>query len=122
MSEKYKITKDITAREDPKYVISHLIMSVAADLANKDKHDPAMWPEWSEESKAWWDEIEQRMTRPACLNFDWEAAKKEIREAVENEENRINRNRDYMTSWCVGMKDGLWKAYNIMEKYVKVKG
>ena len=121
MSEKYKITKDITAREDPKYVIGHLIMSVAVDLANKDKHDPAIWPEWSEETKSWWDEIEQRMTRPACLGFDWEAAKKEIREAVDNEEHFLKGDRDYMTSWRVGIKDGLWKAYNIMEKYVKVK-
>ena len=122
MSEKYKITKDITAREDPKYVISQLVVSVAFDLANKDKHDPAIWPEWSEETKAWWDEIEQRMTRPACLGFDWEAAKREIREAVDNEEQFLKGNRDYMTSWRVGIKDGLWKAYNIMEKYVKVKG
>ena len=79
------IDKDITAREDPKYVIGHLIMSVAVDLANKDKHDPAIWPDWSAETKMWWQEIEQRMTRPACLNFDWEAAKKEIREAIAND-------------------------------------
>ncbi len=121
MGDKYQITKDITAREDPKYVIAHLIMSVAVDLANKDKHDPAIWPEWSVETKAWWDEIEQRMTRPACLSFDWEAAKNEIREAVDNEEHFLKGNRDYMTSWRVGIKDGLWRAYNIMEKYVKVK-
>ena len=121
MDDKYLITKDITAREDPKYVIGHLIMSVSADLANINPYEPAIWPEWSEDTKAWWDEIEQRMNRPACLNFDWEAAKKEIREAVENEEHFLKGNRDHMTSWRVGIKDGLWRAYNIMEKYVKVK-
>ena len=121
MGDKYQITKDVTAREDPKYVIGHLIMSVAADLANKDPHDPAIWPEWSEDTKAWWDEIEQRMTRPACLNFDWESAKKELKEAVDNEMDFLKGNRDHMTSWHVGIKDGLWKAYSIMEKYVKVK-
>ena len=45
MSEKYKITKDITAREDPKRVIGCPIMSVAVDLANKGKHNCAIWPE-----------------------------------------------------------------------------
>lgn len=115
------VDKNITARENPKFIVGSLIMCVAMDLANKDKHDPSIWPEWSEDTKAWWTEIEERMTRPACLNFDWEAAKKEIREAVENEEHFLNGSSDYMTSsWRFGVKDGLWKAYGIMEKYVKV--
>ena len=114
------IDKNITARENPKFIVGSLIMSVAADLANKDKRDPAIWPEWSEETKAWWEEIEQRMTRPACLNFDWEAAKKEIREAVDNEEHFLEQGQNQTTSWRVGVKDGLWRAYNIMEKHVKV--
>ena len=116
------IDKNDTARENPKFVIGSFVMCVAADLANKDKHSPAIWPEWSEDTKLWWKEIEQRMTRPACLNFDWEAAKQEIREAVENEEHFLNGQQDYMTSWRVGIKDGLWKAYNIMERHVTVKG
>ena len=115
------IDKNATAREDPKFALGSFIMCVAVDLANKDKHDPAIWPEWSEDTKLWWEEIEQRMTRPACLNFDWEAAKQEIRDAVENEEHFLKGNQDHMTSWRVGIKDGLWRAYNIIEKYVTVK-
>lgn len=113
MDEQFKITKEITAKEKSERLVGHLIINVRAD----DQKEGG----WSEDTLAWWNEIDSRMSAPACLNFDWESAKKEIEEAVENENYRIARNRDYMTSWCVGIKDGLWKAYNIMNKYVKVK-
>lgn len=114
------IDKDKIAREDCESIVGLFVMSVSADIASKDVHDPSIWPKWSDNTVAYWEQIEQRMKNPPCLGFDWEAAKKEIRDEIELQKQCL-KNIDHHTSWRVGIKEGLLAAYRIMEKHVKLK-
>lgn len=104
------------ALEKDDNLVGMLIMAAAVDLAHhRESHSAAIWPEWSEDTVTRWKEIEDRMKGTVCLNFDREKALKQIEEKVEQQKQIMGTTPKHDTSWRLGMIDGLWDAYRIVE-------
>ena len=116
-----QLTKEDTAKEKSENLVGRFLLCAAVDLAEHRKANKAkIWPEWSEETKLWWEEIDSRMKEPACLNFDREEAQKRIKEKIDQQRKIMGRGLEHDTSWRVGIVDGLWDAWNIMEDCIQI--
>ena len=112
--------KEIMAKEDPKFIIGRFVMSIQHDVLNKDPHSASIYPEWSEETILWWNEIESRMTAPACLNFDWENAKEILKNEIDQETDHMKHCDKSQVSWRDGIIYGLNRAWAIMDVCVRM--
>lgn len=81
---------------------------------------PSVYPDWSEDSKMLWTEIENRMKEPTVLHFDKDKCLGKIMDEIKNQ-NSITKFTDYATSYHVGIISGLDLAYKIIEECVGVK-
>lgn len=60
--------------EDDEKLIGFFCMHIGYDWHDKPEHDPAMYPEWSEVTKAIWSEIKRRMKGTVVQEFDFDGA------------------------------------------------
>jgi len=120
-SEIRKLTREDTAKEESENLVGRFIICAAVDLADhRAAHKAEIWPEWSEETKLWWEEIDSRMKEPVCLNFDWKEAQKRIEEKADQQKKIMGSRQEHDTSWRVGLRDGLWDAWRIMEDCIHI--
>ena len=111
-------TQETAPLEDDKTVIGRFVASVGHDFADHRKKKTAqIWPDWSDETKALWGEIESRLTTPKCLEFDADGCIAAISDEIDTQRQMANK-ADYTTSWRVGICDGLKKAWRLIREHM----
>ncbi len=107
------------ATEDNDMLLRRLIRLVGYDYVAHEKKDTAqIHPDFSEETKVFWEEVEHRLNAPTVLAFDRERCRKEINKDIEDQNWHLKHGQDYTHSYHAGIKNGLYKALGIMEKYL----
>lgn len=111
------IDKDQIAREDNEHIIGRFVAAVGRDYHKE--YAPHLYPDFSEDTVALWEEIEKRLTAPTCLTFDRYGCLQEIRDELKQQEGILKQGATYTSSYHVGIKSGLNLALNIIEKHIK---
>lgn len=112
--------KNRIARMSNEDVVRFFVSCVGADY--KTDYAPHLWPEFSADTTALWDEIEARMNVRKTLNFDREDCESRLREEIKKQTNILNGGPDYSTSYHYGIKSGLNIAFEIVEGSITAGG
>lgn len=105
------------AKETNEFLLRRLVACVGGDY--KQDYSPHLWPDFSEETIALWNEAESRMKEPTCLNFDRDSCLSELREEIRKQSDILKDGPDYSTSYHYGIRSGLNLALGIIEKHIK---
>lgn len=110
------VDKDQIAREDNSMLIRRFVAAVGHDYSQD--YAPHLYPTFSEDTVALWDEIESRLKEPRCVNFQRDACLSELREEVKKQDGILAGGPDYATSYHYGLRSGLNTAIGIVEKNI----
>ena len=110
--------KDNIARETNEMLVRRFVAAVGYDY--RQDYSPHIYPEFSEDTVALWEEIERRMTEPKCLNFYHDECVEEIRNDIKTQSDILNGGADYTTSYHYGVRSGLNMALTAIEKNVRL--
>lgn len=113
------VDKDRIGREEDEMLVRMLVAYAGADY--KTEYSPHLWPEFSEETIAVWEEIEKRMKGTRCLGFDREGCLRALREEIKKQEGILKGGADVGTSFHYGVKSGLNLAWRIIEGHIVVE-
>jgi hypothetical protein len=105
--------KNRIARMSNEDVVRFFVSCVGADY--KTDYTPHLWPDFSADTTALWDEIEARMTERKTLSFDRDECRERLREKIRTQVAILNGGPDYSTSYHYGIKSGLETAFGIVE-------
>lgn len=111
------IDKDRIAREDNESLIARFVAAVGNDY--HEDYSPHLYPDFSENTVALWEEIENRLNAPTCLTFDRDGCLKDIKDELKKQEGILKNGVTCTTSYHVGIKSGLNLAWSIIEKHIK---
>lgn len=112
-----RMSKDDIAKMDNETLIGTFVSNVGYDYSTD--YSPHAYPDWSEETKDLWSEIENRMQKPTVLDFDGESCIGRIREEIQKQKDITDGQADYSTSYHVGIISGLNDAWRIIEESVR---
>ena len=73
---------------------------------------------WSDNTKAYWQELEDRLKEPTCMEFNY----KECTDALysmASEQNALARRCDYTTSYHKGIESGIRSSIREIDKHMK---
>lgn len=111
------IDNDEIARETNEMLVRRFVAAVGYDY--KQDYSPHIYPDFSEDTVALWEEIERRMTSPECLNFHYDDCLAEIRSDIATQSDILNGGVDYATSYHYGIRSGLNMALGAIERNVR---
>ncbi len=117
--EMEEMQKTREAAESDEMLLRTFVMNVGFDY--RQDYRPHLHPEFSDKTQFLWEEIEKRMKGTRVLGFDRERCLREIREALNNQEQILRQGVDYTTSYHVGIKSGLNSAWRIIESCLLYK-
>lgn len=107
------------AKLENKYLLGMFVTCIGADYQTD--YEPKIYPNWSEDSKRLWTEIESRMKEPTVLDFDKDGCIEQIRQEI-RKQNELASPPDYTTSYHVGIASGLNTAWRIIEDHIRSDG
>lgn len=107
---------------DNKILIGQFVASVGYDFGTY--YDPHLWPEWSPETTALWEEIECRLKESRTMNFDDKGCIEELEKAIKNHRDiikmTVERGGDLSTvSWRDGIIDGFRSAISSVKEHIR---
>ena len=102
-------------REENSMLIRRFVASVGYDYR---QNYPRAYPVFSDDTVAYWNEIEKRMKAPRCLRFQREDCLSELKAESKKQSDIVASGEHYVTSYHYGIQSGLNKAIRIIEKYV----
>lgn len=111
------IDKDEIARETNEMLVWRFVAAVGYDY--KQDYSPHIYPIFSEDTVALWEEIERRMTAPECLNFHYNNCLAEIRRDIATQSDILKGGVSYMTSYHYGIRSGLDMALGAIKRNVR---
>lgn len=102
-------------KEDGEMLIRRFVSNVGYDYIQHHKKDTAkVHPDFSEETRILWEEIEERLQKPVVIGFDREKCIAKLKEEAENQSKLCSR-ADYASSYHYGLKQAYWNAVRIVE-------
>lgn len=110
---------DDAAREDDKMLIRHFVGAIGYDYIQHHKKNTAkIHPDFSEDTRIFWREIESRLKGTTVLDFDREGALAELKEKGKQQA-ELCKIADYSTSYHYGLKCAYYEAMRIIEEHTK---
>lgn len=111
---------DKLAQESNEMILRIFVSAIGCDyIAHHKKNTAQFHPDFSEDTKSLWEEIESRLNAPTCLSFDIDAAYSMLNEEIEKQRGIINQNEYSTQSYHAGIKTGLNVAIQIMKLCIK---
>ena len=102
-------------KEDGEMLIRRFVSNVGYDYIQHDKKDTAkLHPEFSEETRIFWEEIEERLQKPVAIGFDREKCIAKLKEEADKQSKLCSR-ADYASSYHYGLKQAYYNAISIVE-------
>lgn len=112
---KEDIIKD-AATEDNEMLLRRFVGMVGYDYVQHDKRNTSqIHPDFSEDTKIFWKEVEKRLNAPTTLNFDREQFLKRMDEEIKDQDYSVKHGQDYVKSYHAGIKSGLNIALSIAD-------
>lgn len=111
------VDKNEIARETNEMLVRQFVAAVGYDY--RQDYSPHIYPDFSDDTVAMWEEVESRMTAPECLSFDREECLAQIRNEDRNQQIIIGTGANYTTSYHVGIRSGLNFALKAIEQNVR---
>ena len=111
------IDRDEIARETNEMLVRRFVAAVGYDY--KQDYSPHIYPDFSEDTVALWEEIEWRMTTPECLNFNLDDCLNKIKSEIATQNDILNSGVGYATSYHYGVRTGLGMALGVIEGSVR---
>ena len=110
---------DNIAREDNEMLIRRFVAAVGYDYIEHDKkHSAQIHPDFSEDTIALWQEIEDRLHGTVTLVFDREQCESEIHKRMREQGEIMKEGATYTSSYHYGIHSGLSIALRIVEDCV----
>lgn len=111
---------DKLAQESNEMILRIFVSAIGCDyIAHHKKNTAQFHPDFSEDTKSLWKEIESRLNAPTCLSFDIDAAYSMMNEEIEKQCGIINQNEYATLSYHAGIKTGLNVACSIMRLCIR---
>lgn len=108
------------AQESNEMLLRIFVSAIGCDyIAHHKKNTAQFHPDFSEDTKALWEEIESRLNAPTCLSFDIDTAWSMLNEEIEKQRGIINQNEYATQSYHAGIKTGLNVACSIMRLCIR---
>ena len=105
-------------KEDGEMLIRRFVSNVGYDYIQHDKKNTAhIQPDFSEETKILWSEIEERLQKPVVIGFDREKCIAKLREAAAKQA-QLCSEADYASSYHYGLKQAYYDAIRIVEDFL----
>lgn len=102
-------------REDNKMLVRRFVGHVGYDyIQHHKKNTPHIHPDFSDETRIVWKEIEERMHEPVAICFDREKCISILKEEAAKQAEMCNK-ADYASSYHYGLKQAYWDAIRIIE-------
>lgn len=107
--------------EENDMIVRRFVGMVGYDYIEHYKKDtPQIHPDFSEDTRMFWKEIESRLKEPTVLNFDWQACVNQLEEQAKQQAEMCKR-ADYSSSYHYGLKTAYWEAIRIIKEHIEVK-
>lgn len=106
--------KNQIAKLDNNLLVSMFVSNVGADY--KTDYSPHIHPDFSDDTKALWSEIEVRIHGRETLDFDRKKFLSRCNEELKKQDDILNAGPDYSTSYHYGIRSGLNIALRIMSE------
>ena len=111
--------KQNAAKEDNDMIVRRFVGMVGYDyIKHYKKNTPQINPDFSEETRIFWREIENRLKEPTVLNFDWKGCIECLEEKAKDQA-AMCKTADHTSSYHYGLKSAYWEAIKIINDYVK---
>ena len=102
-------------KEDGEMLIRRFVSNVGYDYIQHHKKDTAkVHPDFSEETRILWEEIEERLQKPVVIGFAREKCIAKLKEEADKQSKLCGR-ADYASSYHYGLKQAYWDAIRIIE-------
>ena len=102
-------------KEDGEMLIRRFVSNVGYDyIQHHKKMSSKVHPEFSEETRFFWKEIEERLHNPVALGFDRDKCISMLKEKAEKQA-KLCSSVDSMSSYHYGLKQAYWDAMRIVE-------
>lgn len=107
--------QDYARREDGEMLLRLFVKDVGYDyLQHHKKNTAKIHPEFSDETRIYWEEIEKRMQKPVVIGFDKENCIALLREKASRQA-EMCKTADYTSSYHYGLKEAYYDAISIIE-------
>lgn len=111
---------DKLAQESNEMILRIFVSAIGCDYIAQHKKNTAQFhPDFSEDTKALWEEIESRLNAPTCLSFDIDAAYSMLNDEIEKQYGIIHQKECATLSYHAGIKTGLNVAKQIIRCCLK---
>lgn len=101
--------------EDGEMLIRRFVSKIGYDyLQHHKKNTAKIHPEFSEETRIFWKEIEDRLQKPVVIGFDRENCIAILRKKA-SEQAEMCKRADYSSSYHYGLKEAYYEAIRIIE-------
>ena len=102
-------------KEDGEMLIRRFVSNVGYDyIQHHKKKTERVHPDFSEETRIFWKEIEERLQKPVTIGFDRDKCISKLRE-VAAKQAQLYSEADYASSYHYGMKQAYYNAIRIVE-------
>lgn len=103
-------------KEDGEMLLRRFVRSVGYDyIQHSKKKTSKVHPDFSDETRIFWEEIEERMQKPVTVDFDKDKCISKLREeAAKQAEMCMEAN--YTSSYHYGLKQAYYGAVRIVEE------
>ena len=110
---------DDAAREDDEMLIRRFVGAIGYDyIQHYKKHTAQIHPDFSEETRIFWRELESRLKGTTVLDFDREGALAELKEMGKRQA-EMCKEGSYASSYHYGLKSAYYEAMRIIENHTK---
>lgn len=107
--------KNDAQKEDGEMLIRRFVSNVGYDYIQHYKKETAkIHPDFSEETRIFWKEIEERLQKPVVIGFDREKCISKLREEAGKQAELCSRT-DSTSSYHYGLKQAYYDAIRIIE-------
>lgn len=112
--------KEDAAKEENDMIVRRFVSMVGYDYIRHDKTGKAqIYPDWSDDTKVFWEEIESRLKEVTVLDFDIEQFKKLVNDEIDDHKWHLKHGQDYTHSYHAGIKDGMYKTLVFLNRCTK---
>lgn len=108
--------------EDDEELIGFFCMHIGYDWHDKPEHDAAIYPKWSEVTKAIWVEIKRRMQGTVTQEFDYDGALEKLKDIADDYRSGLHTpSRAAEYSYLFGYVRGIERACGIIKQSKRSK-
>lgn len=102
-------------KEENEMLVRRFVGHVGYDyVEHHEKKTAQLHPDFSEETRIVWKEIEERLQKPVTLGFDREKCISMLKEEAAKQSAMCSK-ADYTSSYHYGLKEAYWDAIRIIE-------